>query len=230
MVGVGQAVLADSTTCPGRRVDVGDEGYHWLDVAGNLHRDGDLPAVVDKRYGYKAWYCHGILWRANGQHQVELNGGGKCWFDDDPGRSVAARFNADGSVQPAVFGRSHRVHWPDGTTIWYDEHHVAHRDGGLPAYVNNDGEEMWFTHGVMNRIDVHGIGMLWCQDSVAEDEHRGGDDSDSSADSDSDSDSDVDVAAKDNLNIKSSPVQLHLPMICTVLLAAVAYCCCGVSW
>jgi hypothetical protein len=40
-------------------------GKRWRDEHGRLHRDNDLPALIDPN-GTKAWFQHGELCRKNG--------------------------------------------------------------------------------------------------------------------------------------------------------------------
>lgn len=42
-----------------------DGTHRYTNDVGQLHRE-EGPAVVDKRLGYKEWYQHGNLYRANG--------------------------------------------------------------------------------------------------------------------------------------------------------------------
>ena len=52
----------------------------WLDDVGMIHRDFDLPAVIDI-HGYRAWYRHGILHREGGKPTRVLQDGKMEWWD-----------------------------------------------------------------------------------------------------------------------------------------------------
>jgi hypothetical protein len=112
-------------------------GTQWYDANGELHRDGDLPAVVAVSrygYGYQEWYQHGRLHRSDDLPAVVGTVRGLEWYKH-------GERHRDGDL-PAVVGA-------DGSKCWY-KHGKKHRDGDLPA-VEHDGTQCWYQHGRCHR-------------------------------------------------------------------------------
>ncbi len=146
----------------GMHVEVNCRDYksHRWYRNGNLHRDGDLPAV--KRYHedgilcYEAWYRNGDQHRDDGDLPAD-----KSYHDDGSLRGEAWYRNGvrhrDGDL-PAV-----QRHYSDGTVdyeAWY-RNGLKHRDGDLPAQKDyrEDGTNVkyqaWYRKGVLHRDDGH---------------------------------------------------------------------------
>ena len=111
----------------------------WRNPKGQLHRDGDLPAVEAKD-GSKYWYQNGEHHREGGP-AVELESGTKGWYQN-------GKLHRDGGL-PAI-------EFPDGTKEWYQNGRY-HRDGGLPAIEKPNGEKWWWINGIFQyRISSDG--------------------------------------------------------------------------
>ncbi len=75
----------------------------WLNSLGQLHRDGDLPAIEGVN-GSKYWYQNGKLHRDGDLPAVEFADGSKAWYQN-------GEVHRDGGL-PAV-------QWVDGTKDWW---------------------------------------------------------------------------------------------------------------
>lgn len=135
--------------------------FKWK-MNGQLHRDGDLPAV-EFDDGRREWYCHGKLHRDGDQPAVEGIDGDRHWY-------FHGKLHRDGDM-PAIkrtkdsrsyvlrewyhHGERHRggdqpaVEGIDGDRYWYF-HGKQHRDGGLPAVEHAD-RRVWYVHGELHR-------------------------------------------------------------------------------
>ncbi len=79
-------------------------GYvEWRNAGGQIHRDGDLPAVEAKD-GSKYWHQNGKLHRDGGLPAIEFPDGTKEWYQN-------GRYHRDGDL-PAI-------EWADGTKEWW---------------------------------------------------------------------------------------------------------------
>jgi hypothetical protein len=85
----------------------------WFDADGMLHRDNDLPAVVEGKY--EQWYCHGRLHR-DGDLPAEVNPYYKLWWkhglchrDGDLPAVVSQH-----SSPAMVLGSGYKEWWVDG--------------------------------------------------------------------------------------------------------------------
>ena len=61
-------------------VQVFDDKILWFNQEGQLHREGDLPAV-EYLNGYKAYYVNGKRHRDNGQPAIEWKGYKEYWVN-----------------------------------------------------------------------------------------------------------------------------------------------------
>jgi hypothetical protein len=62
------------------KVTVDNDGTtRWYNEQGQLHREGDLPAV-EWANGGKSWYINGERNREGGLPAIEFADGGKCWY------------------------------------------------------------------------------------------------------------------------------------------------------
>ncbi len=101
---------------------------------GVVHRDNDLPAIIDK-YGNKQWYQNGEHHRDHDKPAIEYANGDKKWFQN-------GELHRDNDL-PAVEGAYGKAWYKNG---------VLHRDNGLPAIISinyddgNKKEEYW-EHG-----------------------------------------------------------------------------------
>ena len=101
---------------------------------GELHRDGDLPAMI-KPDGTQRWYKYGK------------------WHRDN---DLPAEIWADGTQKWYKYGECHRVGdlpaviQANGTQYWYRDG-KQHRDGDLPAVIYADGTQFWYLHGKPHR-------------------------------------------------------------------------------
>ena len=108
-------------------------GRTWLDFDGNLHRDGDLPAVI-LADGSKLWYRHGEQHRDNDRPAEEQTTGQKVGYQN-------GKLHRTGDL-PAFES-------PDGIKYWY-QNDFFHRMGG-PAEVYPRGHCAWHCMGKLHR-------------------------------------------------------------------------------
>lgn len=102
----------------------------WKNKEGKIHRDFDLPAIIDKN-GKKAWYQNGNPHRDGDRPAViAANGIEKAWYkngdlhrDDD---------------KPAIISK--------GARRWY-KRGLSHRDNHFPAIEHADGQREWWVEG-----------------------------------------------------------------------------------
>lgn len=120
------------------------DGVEEWRVEGELHRDGDLPAVTrlarvvvcdtDISTVIKVWYRHGKTWRENGKPTEETESGIRMWYNED--------------------GILHRDDGPalmtDCYAAWYDNGKFS-RKNGQPARIFFSGEMEWREDGVFHR-------------------------------------------------------------------------------
>lgn len=114
---------------------------------GQLHRDGDLPAV-ENCSGGKVWCQDGEQHRDNDQPAVEYSDGSKIWYQRgklhrDNGQPAVVLTNDSGKF---ILPMSKSVQLYNGDKAWY-RHGVLHRDGGLPAIERGDGSREWWING-----------------------------------------------------------------------------------
>ena len=118
---------------------------------GMLHRDDDLPAVIDA-YGYQAWYKHGKRHRDGDLPAVLCADGSMQWWKEGTihrDGDLPACIYADGCQKWCVEGSIHRegdlpaVVYADGGRQWF-KNNKRHRDGDLPAVVYADTNRDWF--------------------------------------------------------------------------------------
>jgi hypothetical protein len=120
----------------------------WYDADGNLHRDGDLPAVV-RADGRQEWYHHGrlhrgldlpaVVWPNN---KLEWWQNGRRHRDGDQPAMVLPNGVDDILAPPS---------WNSKAMFWFRDGKL-HRGGGLPAVVWEDGRHEWWVDGVLQCI------------------------------------------------------------------------------
>ena len=111
----------------GRHETDAEGNQRWYDADYNLHRDNDLPAVVDSN-GDQFWWQHGQLHRDDGQPAFVEANGDQFWYQH-------GQCHRDGD-RPAIVRA-------DGDQFWY-QHGQRHRDGGRPAVVWGNGFMEWW--------------------------------------------------------------------------------------
>lgn len=102
----------------------------WRNANGELHRDGDLPAI-EYLDGTKYWAQNGKWHRGGDLPAIEFPDGTKEWW-------VNNKRHRDNDL-PAV-------EWMDGTK-WWSQNGRLHRDGDLPAVESPDGTKEWWVYG-----------------------------------------------------------------------------------
>ena len=123
---------------------------------GQLHREGDLPAV-ELNNGYKAWWINGRRHRDFGKPAVEWNDSiihSSWWVNGKKHRAddLPAVEYTDGSKEWFVNGNRHRdcglpaVEDSSGYREWWINGE-RHRELGLPAIERISGENEWYLHG-----------------------------------------------------------------------------------
>ncbi len=117
---------------PGKSVrTVNERGdVEWRNVNGELHRDGDLPAI-EYADGSKAWYQNGLLHRDGDQPAIEDADGSKWWYQN-------GRYHRDGDLPAIEWADGQKERWVNG---------LLHRDGGLPAAEWPNGKKEWWVNG-----------------------------------------------------------------------------------
>ena len=103
----------------------------WTNAAGELHRDGDLPAGIWAD-GTKAWYQNGKKHRDGDKPAETWPNGSKFWHQN-------GKYHRDGD-KPALI-------WADGDKRWY-QNGKLHRDGDEPAVIDSDGRKEWWFNDV----------------------------------------------------------------------------------
>lgn len=106
----------------------------WRNSKGQLHRDGDLPAV-ELTDGAKEWWVNGKCHRDGGLPAIESADGVRAWYQND-------KLHRDGDL-PAIED-------DDGSKWWY-QNDQPHRDDGLPAVEMADGTKNWCQNGLLHR-------------------------------------------------------------------------------
>ena len=117
---------------------------------GELHRDGDKPAV-EQTNGTRWWYRDGKLHREGGKPAVERANGSRWWYRH-------GELHRDGD-KPAV-------EQTNGTRWWYRDG-KRHREGDKPAVVFANGAREWWVNGKLIREEFAG----WT--AIYQDEARG---------------------------------------------------------
>ena len=134
----------------------------WLDLERNIHRDGDLPAIITKRGtllwyqhglphrghdrptiirpdGTREWYSHGFRHRENDHPSVILVSGTQIWCYGGCPSVVSAQAHED--CIEAVLVQTHE----------YCIEAVIHRECDRPAIIEADGTQKWYHHGRLHR-------------------------------------------------------------------------------
>ncbi len=142
----------------------------WM-RGGRLHRDGDLPAVVDVANGRFEWWVDGLQHRGDGRPAVIVFAADgrrslEWWMHGKRHRGGGrpALVSANGVCEWWVRGMRHRrgglpaVEGPavEGGSVyrreWW-ERDKWHRAGGLPAVEIGGRWFRWFVHGKRHRAD-----------------------------------------------------------------------------
>ena len=108
----------------------------WTDDEGRLHREYDLPALIEPGVRKREeWWYHGERWREDDKPHLIIRGDQYWLCDPDPdGRDNIHRIGG-----PAVIRA-------DGTEEYY-EFNRKHRDNGLPAVIRPDGSVEYWVRG-----------------------------------------------------------------------------------
>ena len=106
------------------------DGSEYWRKDGELHRDGDKPAIINAD-GTMEWWVEGQLHRDGDQPAIIWADGAREWYDH-------GKLHRDGD-QPAIIA-------PSGTKYWY-KYGLRHRDGGKPAVIWADGGKDWWVNG-----------------------------------------------------------------------------------
>jgi ribosomal protein L25 (general stress protein Ctc) len=110
-------------------------GYQKWYKNGQLHRDGDLPAVVSRDGGTYHWYKNGQPHRDGDLPAVVYSDGTHQWYKN-------GQLHRDGDLPAVVYS--------DGTHQWYKNGQL-HRDGDLPAMIDRDGTHQWYKNDQRHR-------------------------------------------------------------------------------
>lgn len=133
----------------------GDDEYYYN---GQLHRDGDLPALTNNRGKIQRYYKHGVMTREGDKPSEYYYGDIK--YTNDKGEihreNGPAIITTDGIQKWYFNGKLHRdgdlpaVYNKDMTVVKYYKHGNIHRDGDLPAIINN-GSTSYCRNGEYHR-------------------------------------------------------------------------------
>jgi hypothetical protein len=116
-------------------IDKGGD-HKWYNRAGQLHRDGDLPAIIDSSGG-KHWCKNGIRHRDGDLPAAIYTNGCLLYYKD-------GKIHRDGDL-PAHITENSGPFW--NCNYWYKDGKL-HRDGDLPAMVHEDGRKSYYKNGV----------------------------------------------------------------------------------
>ena len=112
--------------------ELSSNGAHrWRNSQGQLHRDNNLPAVIDPD-GTLSWYINGIRRSVGGPSSIAKDGT-QAWRNRE-----GQLHRTDG---PALI-------WPNGSQIWIVNGKQHRTDG--PAAIYTDGTQFWY----VNDIDI----------------------------------------------------------------------------
>ncbi len=104
--------------------------YVCYTFCGEVHRDGDRPAIIQKIYSVYEWYLRGKLHREGDLPAI-------IRIDD----------MAEWDESPAPAYPPYTVEGVSYTYEWY-QHGKLHREGDLPAVISNNGQaQEWYRHG-----------------------------------------------------------------------------------
>ena len=107
---------------------------------GELHRDGDLPAI-SRANGDQEWYQHGKLHRDGDLPAFIGADGTQVWYQH--GKLHRTKTNTSTGNLPAILPAIIRA---NGTQEWYKDGRM-HRDGDLPAVIYANGRQEWYQYG-----------------------------------------------------------------------------------
>ena len=106
-----------------------DGTQEWVNMAGELHRSGGLPAVI-RADGIQEWYQNGERHRVSGPAIVFADGA-EMWYQH-------GKLHRDGD-QPAIVS-------PNGDREWW-QNDKRHRTAG-PAFTNPNGYQEWWVDDI----------------------------------------------------------------------------------
>ena len=95
----------------------------WKNAKGDIHRDGDLPAIINAEAGFESWFQNGLEHRDNDKPAVVRFNGAKEWYQE-------GKLHRNGD-EPA-FIHPHIKEWR--------KHGVLHRAGDRPAIIRTKKE------------------------------------------------------------------------------------------
>ena len=135
---------------------------------GRLHREHDLPAVVNSD-GTRKWCRYGRPHRDLGRPAYQNSTLGQTWsrhgLDHRAGdRPALIRGYVRGWYRRGLQHRDHdRPAFISDDIKWWYQHGALHRDHGQPAITWPDGSRMWYRHGQYSRdhdlpTTVHRVG------------------------------------------------------------------------
>lgn len=139
-----------------------DNIYTWLNLSHQIHRENDLPAVINTN-GDQMWYVNGKKHRLHDRPAIILEGqsgfgrykkntrkwyiNDLCHRDDD----LPAIIWGDGTQEWYKKGKLHRdndlpARVRRSCSFWY-VNGIIHRDNGKPAVMQCNGINIWYVHG-----------------------------------------------------------------------------------
>ena len=102
-----------------------DGGTWWFNKNNEIHRDRDLPAIVDK--DSKQWLQHNKRHRDGDKPAVISKNGDKAWYQN-------GKAHREGDL-PAIISKNGK---------YWIKNDKLHRDGDKPAIIKANGEEIYY--------------------------------------------------------------------------------------
>lgn len=137
----------------GKLVDVDpptvlDGTKYWKNILGQVHRDDDLPAKIDK-YGNLWWYQNGKVSRIGDKPSLEYIDGTLKWHN---GENFTLIKFADGSERYYTDdGKIKKVTAAIYPTTYYYNSNGNFHNTDEPTIIN--GKKIWYTDNVPTRIE-----------------------------------------------------------------------------
>lgn len=112
------------------------DAQHWY-RNGVLHRDNDLPAIINKHVS-KAWCKNGVFHRDNDLPALVFDNGSCEWYKN-------GKIHRDNDLPAIVYSTKKE---------WY-KNGLLHRDNDLPARTYCTGKMEWYKNGILYRDNVY---------------------------------------------------------------------------
>jgi hypothetical protein len=108
----------------------------WKNEKGELHREGDEPAII-RSSGGKEWWKNGERHRDGDEPAVIYSDGGKTWYKN-------GERHREGDEPAVIYSSGGKEWWKNGK---------CHREGDEPAIIHSSGGKEWYKNGERHRED-----------------------------------------------------------------------------